>query len=330
MQTSPVSEISHAPTATHPHYKPWKVLKPGDIIDIIAPGFGCDPDIITKSQEFIRSLGYVPRVPHDLLGQDEFCSNTDDYRFQHLQTALLAEDSAAIWSIKGGYGSPRLIPYLQTVTAPKHTKLLIGFSDLTAIHLFLQQQWGWSSLHAKMLFVFCREKIDQPAIDELQVLLSGKQHKVRYTDLEALNSFAEEQHSIDTVITGGNLCLLEASIGTSWQLDSAGKILFIEEVGERGYRVDRELEHLRQAGLFDDTLAIIFGDMTEGQEPDGSFLVDDAIHRFARSVNFPVVRIKGIGHDVINHPLPLGTETKLQLGDTITLTCKSGGVSGVI
>jgi muramoyltetrapeptide carboxypeptidase len=310
-------------------YKPWPALKAGDIIEIVAPGFGCAPEIVTKSAEFVRSLGYVPRVPQDILGEDTFSSNTDEYRFNHLKNALLAEDSRAIWCIKGGYGSPRLIPYLETLTPPKQCKLMIGFSDITAIHLFLQQRWGWSSLHAKMLFVFCREKIDQPAIDELVPLLSGERKEVRYSGLEPLNEAAKTRRVIHGVVTGGNLSLLQVSIGTTWQLESAGKILFIEEIGERGYRIDRKLEHMRQAGLFKDVPAIVIGDMTEGQEPDGRILVEDAILRFAASTPIPVMRVRGIGHDVINHPLPLGTASELVLGTEGSLQCLAGSAGGL-
>lgn len=308
-------------------YKPWKALKLGDIIEIVAPAYPCAQDVITKAVAFIQSLGYVARVPEDLLGNDAFCSNSDEYRFNHLKQALFAEDSAAVWCIKGGYGSPRLIPYLEILTPPKKTKLLIGFSDITALHLFLQQRWGWSSLHAKVLFVFCRDIIDQPSIDELKVLISGEEKEVHYHGLTALNSAAKEARVVHGVVTGGNLSLLQTGIGTSWQVESRDKILFIEDIGERGYKVDRKLEQLRQAGRFDHALAVIFGDFSEGDEPDGQNFVDHAVSRFASSMTIPVVRIQGIGHEAVNHPLPLGTATQLQLGQEITLTSQSGAVS---
>lgn len=98
------------------------------------------------------------------------------------------------------------------------------------------------------------------------------------------------------------------------------KLFFLEEVGERGYRVDRMLEHLRQAGIFNNAKAILLGDFIGGQEPDGSSLLEPVLERFAKNCEIPVVKLEGLGHGPINFPLPLGTMTQLELGKIIKLT----------
>lgn len=135
-----------------------------------------------------------------------------------------------------------------------------------------------------------------------------------------LNTLAEKSHTLHASVTGGNLCLVQTSLGTNWQVDARKKILFLEEVGERGYRIDRMLEQLQQANVFKGTRAIIFGDFLEGEEPDGSSLVNPVLKRFAQRLDLPVIQIKGIGHGHVNFPLPLGTKATLQLGDDIKLT----------
>jgi muramoyltetrapeptide carboxypeptidase len=135
-----------------------------------------------------------------------------------------------------------------------------------------------------------------------------------------LNALAEQSQTLEASITGGNLCLVQTSLGTNWQVDARKKILFLEEVGERGYRIDRMLEQLQQATIFKGTLAIVFGDFLAGNEPDGSSLIIPVLKRFAQRIEIPVIQIKGIGHGPINYPLPLGTKATLQLGPTIQLT----------
>lgn len=144
-------------------------------------------------------------------------------------------------------------------------------------------------------------------------MLFGEQDQI-VLDGSSLNALANQPHRLDACVTGGNLCLVQASIGTSWQLKGAQKIIFLEEVNERGYRVDRMLEHLRQAGIFDNAQAIVFGDFLDGNEPDGSSLVQPVLERFAQQIKIPVIQIAGIGHGYINQPLWLGSSATLQLG----------------
>lgn len=114
---------------------------------------------------------------------------------------------------------------------------------------------------------------------------------------------------------------MQTSIGTFWQIDGENKIIFIEEIGERGYRIDRMLEHLHQACIFKDVSAILLGDFIGGTEPNGSSLIKPVLERFAQSCEIPVVKVEGIGHGNINFPIPLGTKAKLTLGNKINLIC---------
>jgi muramoyltetrapeptide carboxypeptidase len=135
--------------AANPRFKNvvWPKIKPGDIIDLVAPGFGPTPKEIRGAVKFLREWGLNPRVPVDLLGPDILCSNSDEKRFHFLRKALFAKDSKAIWCLRGGYGANRLLPYLQRLKSPASNKVLIGYSDVTTVHLFLNQQWGWNTIH---------------------------------------------------------------------------------------------------------------------------------------------------------------------------------------
>jgi len=159
------------------------------------------------------------------------------------------------------------------------------------------------------------------SIASLKSILFGETTQVYFEGLQPLNAQANLNKSISASVTGGNLVLVQSSIGTNWQINGRDKIILLEEVGERGYRVDRMLEHLVQANVFKEAAAIILADFLEGEEPDGSSLIKAVLERFAQSCEMPVVRLKGIGHGYTNFPIPLGTDAVLQLGKEISLRC---------
>ncbi len=304
----------------------WHFLQNGDEVDIIAPGYGCAPEMLQKAVAFLASLGLVAHMPEGLLGEDPFSAHSDEARLQHVMNALNNPRSKAIWCLRGGYGSARLLPALLQMAPPEQVKLLIGFSDITALHLLFLQHFGWPTLHAGILTAFCHKTPDDDAVQTMLSLLHGTTKTLHFPTLLPLNDAAKEPRTIHSTITGGNLSLLQTSIGTAWQLQSKGKILLIEEVGERGYRIDRMLMHLTQASLFDGVEAVLIGDIIGDEEKDGRSLGQVAIARFAASTTLPVLHCPGIGHGTLNHPLAFGTDTTLILGNTPSLYAVTGGI----
>ncbi len=303
--------------------KPWQPLRPGDIVDVIAPGYGAGAEHLKKAADFIASLGLVARIPEDLIRPHLFCSNSDAERLRHTQAALYAKDSKAVWCLKGGYGTAALIPELMKHRAPTRAKLLMGFSDITALHLLLAQRWGWTTLHAPVLWQITAEKISQDSIERLTRVIFGKAREVEYT-LEPLPSRSSPttDHRPPTTVTGGNMAILQTGIGTKWHPNTAGKIFFIEEVDEKPYRVSRMFTHFRQAGLFDAPTAVILGDFTiEEAEQEA---METMLQDFASTCAFPVFRLHGIGHEATNYPLPINSPTRIITGKRITLTCDTG------
>ncbi len=316
--------------------KTWAALKPGDSVEIIAPASaGFTSGDLQQAAEFLISLGLNPILPSELKktsqwlidnGSDPFCANTDEYRANHFYEACRNEKSQAIWCMRGGYGSSRLIPLLNPLPPPKTPKLFIGFSDITALHIFMNQKWGWPTIHGKCLFQFIHEpEKHEPSLIEMQQLIFG-QPILNYDTLTPLNIQANIAQSITASMTGGNLCLVEHSIGTNWQIETKGKFLFLEDVRERGYRLDRSLEHLYQAGILTGIKALILGDFIPEKEKDGSDFCPYAIRRFAEKLQVPVISFPGMGHGLINHPMPIGTPATLTLGKEIRLSCESGAI----
>ena len=290
--------------------KLWQPLKPGDTVDLVAPASRFDQGRLERLSKLLADWGLKLNIPADIFGDDILCANSDAKRFELLKDALYNSASKAIICGRGGYGSMRLIPLLATLKPPTTVKLFIGMSDITALHIFFQQQWGWATLHAAPIpGVFA-----DSSIELVRQIVLGEKTKVVFDQLTPLNKAAQYSQTIDSVVVGGNLTLIETGLGTLWQLNPDNKILFLEETGERAYKVDRKLEHLRQAGLLNKVKAIIFGDFTKGEEPNGTSLIEPVLRRFAESLTVPVLQQAGIGHDPHNDPLPLNAPASLDLG----------------
>lgn len=293
------------------------VLTEGDTIEIIAPASRCSDKQLQEMQDLFESWHLHCIVPDDIFGKDLLCANNDEARFKHLEQALLNPHSKAIVCARGGYGSMRLIPALTHVKKPERVKLFVGMSDITALHLYLQQQWNWPSIHGAA----APDRFSPKSLASLKAMMFGRVKQVEYAGLTALNHHAQKNQVIQSTLVGGNLSIIQAGIGTNWAIDGRDKIILIEETGERGYRVDRMLEHLTQAKVFHHAAALLFADFLEGKEPNNSSLIDPVLYRFAEQCPVPVVRIQGIGHGYHNAPIPLGTDSTLQLGTELTLIC---------
>ncbi len=304
----------------------WNLLKAGDPVDIIAPASHTSQLALDSGMDWLRSLGLVPRFRDGIIKGDLFFAAELEFQQQDLLEALNS-DSKAIWCVRGGYGSMRLIPLLNEIRRPDHPKLLLGFSDITALHLYLNQKWDWPSFHSRNISAMRAEDHLTPDRQATQRLLFGIDHEITFQDLIPLNEFAAEEKEIQGRMVGGNLRILQSSLGTSWELQAKDKILFIEDIGERGYSVHRMLEQLKQAKIIHrDLKALAIGQFTEGEEKNGKDLIPEALKRIADELPYPVFTGLPCGHGTENYPLPLNTECKLKLGQSITLTCQSGGI----
>ena len=285
------------------------LLAPGDVVDVVAPGFRCTAEQLENGIAFLKHAGLVPRVPPDLFGEDLLCANSDAVRFRQLRKALFARDSRAVWCVRGGYGAIRIIQRLQALKPPRHPKLLIGYSDATTLHQLLNLFWGWPSLHGPLLDRLGSTDVREDERAELHALLFGSAPQTLFANLLPLNAAARRRHHINSRLTGGNLTVLQSTLGTSLQRRPAG-MLFLEDIGERGYRIDRMLEQLRQAGVLRNLKAILLG----GAETDRSNLGPAVLERFAQSLSIPVFAGIDAGHGPSQRPVFLHTRAQLRCG----------------
>lgn len=266
-------------------------------ITVLAPGSSPSPEKV----EALRNLACLPlQFPQALISKEvPFHANGDQKRFELLKQALQDNSSQQIiWAIRGGYGAARLIDKLEKLSQPKTEKWLVGYSDMTALHLFVSQRWQWKTLQGSFLVDFLDPQKDPQNFKKLSDLFSSRISHLELDQLLPLNEAAKRSKRIDGRLTGGNLTLVQNSLGTAWQIQSQGKILFLEDDGEKGYQIDRILYQLKQAGVFKDVKAIVFGEFSGKDE-----FIDFALQRFALETAIPVFKTDEFGHGVKNYPL---------------------------
>lgn len=296
------------------HIFPLFPLKKGSMIDVITPGCGVNKEEWDLTQAFLKKINIKTQFKLFKEANEPYLAASDAHRFAQLTQALANEASDIIWCLRGGYGCARLLPMLQHFPRPKKEKLVIGFSDITALQIFLYQHWGWRSLHAPVLLHLAKKSIDKQSMDTLQSLLFGKESQFCYTPLHPLNAPAKRKNTLKSPVVGGNLTIVQTSIGTPWQINTKGTILLLEEYNEQAYRIDRSLHHLQQAGLFDNVKAVIFGNMGMPKEEGGLNTILYTIKNFANTLPVPVLYFPDIGHGKTNLPIPIGVPVTLTSG----------------
>jgi len=305
----------------------WKFFKKGDIIDVVAPGYPSQPHEVEGGRDFLLKWNLQPRIPKGLIKPHFLHAHEDEMRFSFLKAAIESKDSRVIWCLRGGYGSNRLLPMLAKLKKPKEPKLLIGISDITSLHTFLIQEWGWATLHAPLLDRLGRNLVPPKLEKELQDILFGKRTEIEFKKLKPLNDAAKKVRTVRSKIVGGNLTVLQSTLGTPWQIDTKKKLLFVEDIGERGYRIDRMFEQFRQAGLFKNCDGLILGDFIGGEEPatqKNNFNL--VFKRWAQELDIPMFQGLEAGHAVIQRPVPFNTSCELSVKNGRGhLTVQTGG-----
>lgn len=284
-------------------------LTKGATLAVVAPSSGFDRARLERGVEALAEEFDVRLAP-GLFATQGYLAGDDASRLADLQWALQDTEVSAIVAARGGYGATRLLPALPTDTVAATGKWLLGFSDITALH-GLWARAGLCSVHGAMLASWC----DAPAAvrDQTLAILAGtKPAPLRGLDVLAGGTARGP-------LTGGNLAVLQALVGTPYAPPLEGRVLFLEDVGERPYRVDRMLTSLSQAGWFERVAGVLLGGFTDcAAGPDGT-TVEQVLQERLGPLGIPVLSGAPCGH--LDHNAPL------LLGATVTLEGRSGSAS---
>lgn len=288
-------------------------LKKGDTVAIVAPSG------ILKSREgeiqqairLLESWGLQAIVGNHVFSKADHFAGTDAERCEDLQQAMDDPSISAIWCARGGYGTVRILDRLDYTKFKKNPKWLIGYSDITALHNQMHNE-GFESLHALMCVSLTKDISEiEATVDTFKSAIFG--NPTNYT-LEG-NGANRVGHAKGQLV-GGNLTILHTMLGSKTSIDTNGKILFIEEIGEYKYHIDRMLQSLKRAGYFDNCNGVIVGDMTKLRKNTtlwGSSieqLILDALSEY----DFPIAFNMPAGHEKDNRALVLGRTVTLDVG----------------
>lgn len=294
-------------------------IKKNDVVDIISPGTACTISEMKKIAEFIEKIGLLPNV---FFGSEttlkksahhEFPSFDAKIRFAQFKKAVENPDSKIIWCARGGYGSAELLPYLKKMPRPKIKKIFIGFSDVAALNKILIEDWNWPVITAPMLAQIVLDKVSAKSVKAIVDLIFGKKTALKYEVPGAADLSL-------TPITGGCISVLAGSFGTKNQLNWKNKILFLEDEGEDGERLDRYFSQLvtimNEQKIF--PKAILLGNFLEAN-PHGTPKAKNillAIAKLKQKTAVPVFveKSKTLGHSKNMMPLVLGRDVEIQQG----------------
>lgn len=292
--------------------KPMKTpafLKKGDRIAIVAPaGIIKNPTAIYEAQKKAESWGLQVVIGPHVFEKHNHFSGSDAQRLADFQWALDSPDIKAIWCARGGYGSVRIIDDLNFEAFEKNPKWIVGYSDITVFHNYLQSE-NFTSIHGCMpVNMDFPENARKESFGSLQKALFGTLKSYSIS-----GSKHNREGETTGVLVGGNLSLLASVSGSKTQVDTTDKIVFIEEIGEYKYHIDRLLRTLKRNGSFEHCNAVIIGGMSQlkrnnpafGQEIEAIILEAIGAHTYPVLFDFPA------GHEHVNKALYFGKNTRL-------------------
>lgn len=286
-------------------------LKPGDTIGITCPAGYMSYEKAATCIATLQHWGYKVKVGKTLGSESaNYFSGSDEERLAEFQRFLYDDDVKAILCARGGYGCSRIIDKLNFKKFRKRPKWIIGFSDVTVFHAHIYSNYKTASLHAPMAAAFNEEGFNNEYVKSLKNALEGK--KTKYT--VPVHEFNRKGEAVGELV-GGNLSLLVHVNGTISDIKTKGRILFLEDIGEQLYSIDRMLLGLKRAGKLEKLAGLIVGGFTDTKDTDRPFgkTVYELINELVKDYDYPVCFGFPVSHSKENYALKVGVGHKLKI-----------------
>ncbi len=285
-------------------------VKPGDKIRIISPAGKVNEKHVFPALEWLQKQGYKMELGKHVFASHFQFAGTDKQRLDDLQTALDDTETAAIICSRGGYGTVRIIDKINCKNFQNHPKWLVGFSDITILHICMNNL-GVATIHGTMpRYFFDETGLPTENLDSLMQLLSGD--KIQYS---FKTEKANKPGKVSAELVGGNLSIISSLQGTKYEIDTMGKILFLEDIDEFLYHTDRMIHQLKLSGKLNNLAGLIIGDFTDMKDNESPFgktaeeIVMEAVDEF----NYPVCFGFPAGHNKKNLALAFGLNWELEV-----------------
>jgi muramoyltetrapeptide carboxypeptidase len=287
------------------------MLRPGDLIGVVAPAGATEAAAVTTGVSFLENAGYSVRLGDSVFKRMGFLAGNDSERAADLLGMFRDRDVKAVFAARGGYGSGRLLPYLDIEVIRRNPKIFVGYSDLTFLLSHMLQRADLVAFHGPMVAGL---GVTPGAAGALLSFLSGDRVGWNLSARDII-----QPGTAEGVIVGGCLSVIVSTLATPYETETKGRLLFLEDVNEKPYRIDRMLTQLRQAGKLSDVAGIMFGEMPGCvAEPNEAVTVRDVIRQTFANDSYPVVFGLPTGHGTGAATLPLGIRARLA-GERLTL-----------
>ncbi len=295
----------------------------GDTIGVIAPASPTDMERLKRAIPFFEKMGLNIKLGKHIDEVHGYLAGTDEQRLADFHDMMADKSVKAIIFSRGGYGTGRIANAINYELVKQNPKIIWGYSDITYLHTTIRQATGLVTFHGPML----ASDIADPDFDALSASLFQqlfKPAKLFYTeDISSLQVLVPGE-AIGTLV-GGNLSLLVSTLGTAYEIDTRGKLLLLEDIGEEPYRVDAMLNQLKLAGKLTDAAGIIVGDFAkaEPKKEKPSLSLEQVFHDYFSELKCPVMSGFKIGHCLPHFSVPLGTAAVLSTAKK-SLTVEAG------
>jgi muramoyltetrapeptide carboxypeptidase len=289
-------------------------LKSGSRIGVVAPAGAVELEALNAGVAAIRAEGFEVELAAGIGESKGYLAGDAKNRARDLLDFFQRDDIAAIFCARGGFGSVQLLQHLDGVLGGQ-AKIFVGYSDITVLLNWLRQFRGLVTFHAPMVGMDLARGLSKRGRQHFWEVLTGARKRWEVKLGEVISG-----GTVETEMMGGCLSLLVTTLGTPYEIDTRGKILFLEDIGEKPYRVERMLIHLKMAGKFDSVGGVVFGDFTHCSG-DGPRDIRQVIRELFHNARYPVVMGLAAGHGEENLALPFGVKMSLSTdGATLALT----------
>ena len=309
------------PSAPNSRSKP-RALRPGDKVGIVAPASNVNREVLEAGCDGLRRAGYEPFYFQSILERDLYFAGSAERRARELEEMFTRDDLRAIVCARGGYGSNYLLPALDAKTIDlekiaKHPKIFVGYSDLTTLLTWFSDAAGFVTFHGPMV---AKDFAVADGVDlaSWQNAVSGAAEWEIGDRSGAKPLVAGEAEGI---LYGGCLSILVAALGTPYDIQTAGTILFVEDLAAKPYQIDRMLMQLKLAGKLKGVRGIVFGEMLDcRQGPTQDYTLEEVVLRIVGDLGIPVAFGLRSGHvSRANITLPMGVKARLEVGGVVRL-----------
>jgi muramoyltetrapeptide carboxypeptidase len=271
---------------------------------VVAPAGCIDDDLLCAGVEAVRQRGFEVELAPGIHDRKGYLAGEDAKRARDLESFFWRKDLDAIFCARGGFGSVQLLPHLN-LDGRLPAKIFVGYSDVTILLNWLLQRCQIVTFHGPMVAMDFARGLTQRSMDHFWGTLTGEPWRGKVDLGETIRP-----GKVEAEMLGGCLSVVVTTLGTPYEIDTAGKLLFLEDVGEKPYRIERMLIHLRMAGKLERLAGLVFGDFTDCEGP-GSRNVKEIITEIFHRAPYPVVMGMPAGHGRENLILPFGVKMAL-------------------